>query len=539
MPALLACLVVILPATGFVSKAVSFRLRGRVIPTMPLDGSSIVDLTDGCDDEGRSSDTARSMERVLQSQSTVMRRGSLIARPERTWQVATRTRLLDRHGKTRRLTRNPIRLYFSPELWSSVGFMLLSFVLGIFWFSTLVFMVSLGAALLFAFIGIPILAATVLVWITGARFERERIAAYLDEPIPSPYRFLPSGPLFSRHVIRSRVRLFTTDSAVWRDLLYLVLLFPIGIAEFAIMATTLVLPLAMITVPFWYWFAATVRYSPYDTVHSLFSQPVFRQTVFSQPEVSAFLPALLGLVLALFAPYICIRTARAHATLGRLLLAPGREARLAARVEALSESRSRMMDAVTLERQRIERDLHDGAQQRLVALAMNLGMAKERMAIDPEAARPLVVEAHEEAKRALIEIRELVRGIHPAVLSDRGLDPAISALAGRCPVPVTIDINLEYRLPEALEASAYFVVAEALTNVAKHSLASQAWVNVYQVRDWLTVEIADNGRGGAGQAAGHGLAGLADRVTALDGRFSVESPPGGPTWVRAELPCGW
>ncbi len=438
--------------------------------------------------------------------------------------MATRTRFLNLHGKTRRVTRNPIRLYFSPELWSSVGFMLLSFVLGIFWFSALITMVSLGLALLFALVGLPILAATVLVWIAGARFERERIALYLDEPIPSPYRFLPSGPLFSREVIRSRVRLFVRDSAIWRDLLYLVLLFPIGIAEFVIATAALSLPLAMITMPVWYWLGAEVQVGPHIDVQS---------------AGAAFLVAMIGLPLALLAPYICISTTRAHATLGRLLLAPGREARLAARVEALSESRSRMMDAVVLERQRIERDLHDGAQQRLVALAMNLGLAKEKMAIDPEAARPLVVEAHEEAKRALTEIRELVRGIHPAVLSDRGLDPAISALAGRCPVPVTIDINLEHRLPEAVEATAYFVVAEALTNVAKHSSASQAWVNVYQLRDWLMVEIADNGRGGAGQSPGHGLAGLADRVTALDGRFSVESPPGGPTWVRAELPCGW
>ena len=437
--------------------------------------------------------------------------------------MVTRSRYGNLHGKTRRVTRNPIRLYFSNELWSAVGFMLLSFVLGIFWFTALAFMFSLGFALLFAVVGIPILGATVLVWIAGARFERERIALYLDEPIPSPYRFLPSGPLFSREVIRSRVRLFVRDSAIWRDLLYLVLLLPMGIAEFVIAIVALSLPLAMFTMPIWYWLGATVQVGPHINVQS---------------AGAAFLVALLALPLALLAPYICVNTARAHATLGRILLSPGQEARLAARVEALSESRSRMMDAVVLERQRIERNLHDGAQQRLVALAMNLGMAKEKMATDPEAARPLVVEAHEEAKRALTELRELVRGLHPAVLSDRGLDPAISALAGRCPVPVTIDVNLEHRLPEAVEATAYFVVSEALTNVAKHSSASRAWVNVYQMRDWLTVEIADNGRGGAGYAAGHGIAGLADRVAALDGRFAVESPSSGPTWVRAELPCG-
>ncbi len=452
--------------------------------------------------------------------------------------MATRNHFLTLHGKIQGFYQSSIRLYLSSELWSSIGFMLLSFLLGSFWPGTLVLIVLLGTALTFTWSELPVLAVTVLIWIgfvqlwiKGVRFERKRIAQYLGEPVPSPYPFLPSGPLFSREGIRFRARLFVRDSAIWRDLLYLVLLFPMGIAGFAIASVTLAFSLGMIVMLVLY------LYQLLTEVHVLNALPEIHFT--SVRYLSGLATGLLWAMLAPFAPYSCVWMARAHARLGQMLLAPGREARLAARVEALSESRSRMMDAVVLERQRIERDLHDGAQQWLVALAMNLGMAKEKMATDPESARPLVVEAHKEAKRALTEIRELVRGIHPAVLSDRGLDPAISALAGRCPVPVTIDINLEHRLPEAVEATAYFVVAEALTNVAKHSSASQAWVNVYQVRDWLTVEIADNGQGGAGQAPGHGLAGLADRVTAFDGRFSVESPPGGPTWVRAELPCGW
>jgi len=197
-----------------------------------------------------------------------------------------------------------------------------------------------------------------------------------------------------------------------------------------------------------------------------------------------------------------------------------------------------VVDAALEERRRIERDLHDGAQQRLVALAMDLGLAREKLATDPEAGRALVAEAHEEAKRAIREIRDLVRGIHPAVLTDRGLDPAISALAGRCPVPVTVDVALDRRLPEAVESAAYFVVAEALTNVAKHSGAGQARVGVRCAHDQLTVEVVDDGVGGADPAAGAGLTGLVERVAALDGRLTVESPTGGPTRVRAELPCG-
>jgi signal transduction histidine kinase len=205
----------------------------------------------------------------------------------------------------------------------------------------------------------------------------------------------------------------------------------------------------------------------------------------------------------------------------------------------LTASRSRAVQAALAERRRIERDLHDGAQQRLVSLAMELGMAKEKLAEDPEAARKLVEEAHGEAKLALAEIRDLVQGIHPAVLSDRGLDAAISALAGRCPVPVEVDVELDRRPPEAAETTAYFVVAEALANVAKHSGASEAHVAVWrEPEDWLVVEVTDDGKGGADPESGTGFAGLADRLAALDGRLFVESPVGGPTRVRAELPLG-
>jgi signal transduction histidine kinase len=196
-----------------------------------------------------------------------------------------------------------------------------------------------------------------------------------------------------------------------------------------------------------------------------------------------------------------------------------------------------VIDAVAEERRRIERDLHDGAQQRLVALAMDLGMAKQKLDSDPAAARVLVDEAHDQAKRALSEMRDLVRGIHPAVLTDRGLDAAISALAGRSPVPVTVEVDLPRRLPDAIETNAYFVVAEALANIAKHSRATQARVIVRCEGEKLVIEVADDGIGGVEPAKGSGLSGLRDRMRALDGQLLISSPVGGPTWIRAELPC--
>jgi signal transduction histidine kinase len=208
-------------------------------------------------------------------------------------------------------------------------------------------------------------------------------------------------------------------------------------------------------------------------------------------------------------------------------------------VTELERSRERVVDAAEAERRRIERDLHDGAQQRLVALAMELGRAKAKLADDVDAARELVDQAHAEAKAALTELRDLVRGVHPPVLTDRGLDAALSGLAARCPVPVQVQYEVPVRPRPAVEAVAYFVVAEALTNVAKHSRASQATVVVegHGYPGTLNVVISDDGVGGA-DPRGAGLTGLADRVAGVDGRLTVESPSGGPTIVSVELPCG-
>ena len=232
--------------------------------------------------------------------------------------------------------------------------------------------------------------------------------------------------------------------------------------------------------------------------------------------------------------------AATDAALARWLLAPPRDAELKARVSQLEVSRERVVDAAEAERRRIERDLHDGAQQRLVAVAMELGRAKAKFADDVEAAAALVDQAHAEAKAALIELRELVRGVHPPVLTDRGLDAAISGLAARCPVPVDLQVDIPVRPRPAVEAVADFTVAEALTNVAKHSRATHVRVVVDGApgpAGTLNVVISDDGIGGA-DADGAGLRGLADRLAGIDGALSVESPPGGPTIISAILPCG-
>jgi signal transduction histidine kinase len=211
------------------------------------------------------------------------------------------------------------------------------------------------------------------------------------------------------------------------------------------------------------------------------------------------------------------------------------KAELRARVEEVRASRARIVEASTDARRRLERDLHDGAQQQLVALSLDLQLIKNRVSEDPLAAE-LVQSSIEKLATALAELRELARGIHPAILSDRGLGAALSALVGRSPLPVECEVEIEERLPPAIEAAAYFVVAEALTNVAKYASATIASVRVRPVGDCIEVEISDDGVGGADPAAGSGLRGLADRVAALDGSLSFLSPPGEGTKIVASLP---
>ncbi|WP_198406804.1 sensor histidine kinase [Nocardia terpenica] len=222
----------------------------------------------------------------------------------------------------------------------------------------------------------------------------------------------------------------------------------------------------------------------------------------------------------------------------RTLLGPGREELLARRVDDLTESRAGVVDAADAERRRLERDLHDGVQQRLVSLAVNLGIARATLTDLPDSARKVIEDAHDQAKQTITELGHLVRGLHPAVLEDRGLDAALSGIAGESPVPVRLMVRLPVRPPATVEAIAYFVVSEALTNVIKHARATEAEVTVDGTGDLLRITVSDNGIGGADPAVGTGLTGLARRVASVDGRFEMTSPPGGPTRLAAELPCG-
>jgi signal transduction histidine kinase len=230
-------------------------------------------------------------------------------------------------------------------------------------------------------------------------------------------------------------------------------------------------------------------------------------------------------------------TVRAAGAAAALLLDNQRlDAELRARLVELGASRARIVEAADAERRRLERDLHDGAQSRRVALALTLRLARMRMREDDETAA-LLDTSLDELKQSLGELRDLARGIHPAVLSERGLDPAVRALAARAPVPVDIVGGPTGRLPPAVETAAYFVVAEALTNVSKYARAGHATVRVERADGHLVVDVSDDGIGGAAPNGGSGLRGLSDRVAALSGTLEVTSPPGGGTRLRADLPC--
>lgn len=239
----------------------------------------------------------------------------------------------------------------------------------------------------------------------------------------------------------------------------------------------------------------------------------------------------------LAAPWLTAGVRALDIRAARSLLGPSRAQELEDRVEHLAQTRAGVVDAADAERRRLERDLHDGTQQRLVSLAINLGMARAQ-AGTAEEARQAIAEAHEEAKAALAELRDLIRGLHPAVLEDRGLDAALSGITARMPFPVRLTVDgLDRRPAPVIEAVAYFVVSEGLANIAKHAQATEAAVFVQRSGDRLHVIVTDDGVGGADPARGTGLAGLARRAASVDGTFEIDSPPGGPTLLTVDLPC--
>ncbi|MFH8572859.1 sensor histidine kinase [Streptomyces sp. NPDC017993] len=247
---------------------------------------------------------------------------------------------------------------------------------------------------------------------------------------------------------------------------------------------------------------------------------------------------VLGLAMLAAVPVLAAGLVRLENLVGRAVLGVSRSDELERRVEDLTESRAGAVDAADAERRRIERNLHDGAQQRLVSLALNLGLAKATLTDLPPEAREVIEAAHREAKDAIEELNNLVRGLHPAVLDELGLDAALSGLAARAPLPVRLRVDLPRRAEPAVEAVAYFVVSEALTNVAKHAQeATRADVTVTRMGEILRVVVADDGVGGADPSQGSGLRGLAQRVRSVDGTFRMSSPVGGPTMMSVELPC--
>jgi signal transduction histidine kinase len=372
-----------------------------------------------------------------------------------------------------------------------------------------------GVALLpLAFLGIPVAVLVLAVMDVVCRVERARTAGLLGIAIPRPAPepvtdgrwWHPRGLLGPRR---------------WRQAGAVALLVPVQLAGFAVAAVVWPTALLLLTLPVYVAAGGTVA----------FGSGVLRGI----PALAGC--AAAGVVLLLAAPAATLGTATALAAVSRSLLSPSRRRALSVRVEELEHSRAVVTDAADAERRRIGRDLHDGAQQHLVAMIMELARAKARLsADDTDAVRALVDRAHAQAQTALVELRNLVRGVHPPVLSERGLDAALPGLAALCPVPVELDIHLDTRPPVTVESIAYFVVAEALTNVAKHARATNVRVAVTRPHHHLLITISDDGVGGA-DPTGAGLTGMAGRITAVDGRLSIDSPAGGPTTITARLPC--
>ncbi|MFF4643752.1 sensor histidine kinase [Streptomyces sp. NPDC001389] len=370
----------------------------------------------------------------------------------------------------------PVRPVFAAATWKEIAYLLTNLPVALIGFVYTVVMLATAGGLAVTVVGLPLLLAGLYLSRQLGVLERIRARALLglrvDEPSPLPGPGR-SGGFFPW--LWSGIK----DPVAWRTVLFELVRLPWGVLTFSI--------------------------------------------------------ALLGLfVLWPVLPYAVRLMANLDRMMVRGLLSPSDE--LERRIAELESGRGVVVDTAAADLRRIERDLHDGAQARLVALAMGLGLAKEKLLEDPEGAAAMVDEAHGEVKLALQELRDLARGIHPAVLTDRGLDAALSSVAARCLVPVKVSVRLEERPAEAIEGIAYFVVSELLQNVSKHAGARGAGVEVWREGTRLLIRVWDDGRGGARTSGGSGLAGLAERVRAVDGGFVVESPAGEGTVVVAELP---
>ena len=418
-----------------------------------------------------------------------------------------------------------LRALFAPRTWRETLHLMLGALVGV---AAAAYLLLAGYALVFSLtiVGLVVLAALV----RGARWlgvvERARARALLGLEVPAP----PPAPRGPAGLV-GWVRAGLADVVGWRELLYALLAVPAGLLQGVLVVLLWGESLVLLTYPLWF------RLQPYERGH--YGGPLgwsgwsWHFDVWPGPLVLS----LLGLVGLLATPWVV----RALAALDRRriagLLGPSR---LAERVRLLEQRRQQAVDASGSQLRRLERDLHDGAQARIVALAMELGQAREELEHSgaPRRAAVRVAAAHEEAKRALVELRDLARGIYPAVLTDLGLEGAVPLLTACCPVPVASQLQVPQRPTAAVEAATYFCIAELLTNVAKHSGARSASVRIWCQGGQLLVEVRDDGVGGAVARQGGGLAGLVDRVESIDGHLRLSSPVGGPTLVRVELPCG-
>ncbi|MFF4112072.1 sensor histidine kinase [Streptomyces sp. NPDC001714] len=369
----------------------------------------------------------------------------------------------------------PVRFALDGHTWKEIAHLLLNLPMSLFGFVYVVTTVWVSGVLTLTVIGIPLLAATLLGARQLGKLERARARALLGVRVEEPTPL----PWTRRGAGTGRLWMTLKDPVGWRTLLYDFIRLPWGVLTFCI------------------------------TLVSLF----------------VLWPVL---------PFLARGLANVDRAMVRGLLSPSDE--LERRIAELESDRGVVVDTAAADLRRIERDLHDGAQARLVNLAMGLGLAKEKLLEDPDAAAAMVEEAHGEVKLALQELRDLARGIHPAVLTDRGLDAALSSVASRCTVPVQVTADLPSRPAPAIEGIAYFTVSELLQNISKHSGARTASVDVWRADDRLLIQVRDDGRGGASLDGGSGMRGLADRLGAVDGLFVVDSPAGGPTTVTAELP---
>ncbi|MEV0225851.1 sensor domain-containing protein [Streptomyces sp. NPDC050704] len=371
----------------------------------------------------------------------------------------------------------PARFAYDRHTWKEIAYLLANLPVSLVGFTYVVTVLFTGAFMTLTVIGFPLLAAGLVGARQLGKLERGRARALLGVRVDEPSRL----PLRGQGGFFPQLWMSLKDPVGWRTMLYELMRMPWGILTFTITLTSL----------FVLW------------------------------------PVL---------PFIARGLANADRAMVRGLLSPSDE--LERRIAELESDRGVVVDTAAADLRRIERDLHDGAQARLVNLAMGLGLAKEKLLEGQadETVAAMVDEAHGEVKLALQELRDLARGIHPAVLTDRGLDAALSSVGARCTVPVKVTADLPARPAAAIEGIAYFTVSELLQNVSKHSAARSASVDVWRSDDRLLIQVWDDGHGGAALDGGTGMAGLADRLRAVDGLFVIDSPVGGPTTITAELP---